>query len=241
MVNSVENKNLLDIFEIIATILGNLGIFAITAYGFWLTYFSKNIKITSIGENHSKFLGSHIDCTILNKTLSPLIINEIKAVYNNTYEISIKKYEKEPLIVEAFKSYNVCGDEYTKLREEIKTYGDVYFKIITPENILFVKYKGRIKKRKKLITVTSFSRRFDGVVLSEQIKYILIYWHKEQKELNKIYITDCGFMDKDLMDKGGKYFNAIPKGIIEYPDKMVELFKEIFKESWNFQLNEIDD
>lgn len=67
----------------------------------------------------------------------------------------------------------------------------------------------------------------------------MIYWHKEQKELNKIYITDCGFMDKDLMDKGGKYFNAIPKGIIEYPDKMVELFKEIFKENWSFQLNEI--
>lgn len=41
------------------------------------------------------------------------------------------------------------------------------------------------------------------------------------------------------MDKGGKYFNAIPKGIIEYPDKMVELFKEIFKENWSFQLNEI--
>ena len=44
MVNNMENKNLLDILEIIATILGNLGIFVITAYGFWLTYFSKNIK-----------------------------------------------------------------------------------------------------------------------------------------------------------------------------------------------------
>ena len=90
MVNNMENKNLLDILEIIATILGNLGIFVITAYGFWLTYFSKNIKITSIGENHSKFLGSHIDCTILNKTLSPLIINEIKAVYNKPLILSLR-------------------------------------------------------------------------------------------------------------------------------------------------------
>ena len=239
MVNSMENKNLLDISESVATILGNLGVFAITAYGFWLTYFSKNIKITSIGENYSKFWGSHIDCTILNKTLTPLIINEIKAVYDNTYEVSIKKCKKEPLVIDPFKSYNILGDEYTKLGKKINTWGDVYFKIITPENILFIKYRGRIKKKKNLITVNLFSQSFDGVVLSDQIKYVLVYWHKTQQKLNKIYITNYGFMDKDLTDKKGKYFNAIPEEIIKHPDKVVELFKDVFNENWSFQLNEI--
>lgn len=235
ILETITDKKLFDLIESIASILGNFGIFFITAYGFWLSFFSKNIKVTSIGENLSRFFGNYINCTIMNKTLSPIVINEIKAVYDNKYEVTVKKFADEPLVIEPFRACNITGDQYSSLSEEFSKFGNVYFKLLTPEKTLFIKYKGKIKKKAKLEIVMHNVNRFDDVVLSEQVKYVLVYWYKGEKELHKIYITKDGVMDKNLKD-----FNALPQNILGKPEVMVEVFKNTFNnENWCFQINEI--
>lgn len=221
--------------EKIASILGNFGIFCITFYAFWLTYFSKNIKVTSTGKSHSRYFGSSINCTIVNKTLSPLLINEIRVVYDNKYEIPVKKVENEPLLIEGFRSQNIIGDKYSKLSEDIDYGTDVYFKIMTPEKTLNIKFRGKIKKKAKLETIGTFTYRYDDVVLTDLVRYVLTYWRKGERECKNIYITKDGMMNECLKD-----FNKLPVDVLNNPDKMVQIFKEIFNdENWCFQINEI--
>lgn len=223
-------------FEKIASILGNIGIFAITAYGFWLRYFSKNIKITSIGENYSRFFGGYTSCTIMNKTLSPIVVSKIQAVYNNQYEFTIKEYKEAPLIVEPFRGYHIIGDKYSYLSDKFDILGDVYFKLHTPEEVLFIKCRGKVKKKSKLNIVSRHVKSFNGIVVSEKVKYVLVCCRRGKSELRYIYITDDGLMDKKL-----KNFNALPEEILGDSEKMVEIFKKTLnEEDWSFQLNELD-
>lgn len=226
----------LDTFEKIASILGNIGIFSITAYGFWLRYFSKNIKITSIGENHSKFFGSYIGCTIMNKTLSPLVIGKIQVVSNNQYEFTVKEYKETPLVLEPFRAYNIVGDKYSSISNSIDIFGDFYFKLHTLEKVLFIKCRGKIKKKARLNIVSRRVKSFNGVIISDKVKYILAYWKKGLSERHYVYITDGGFMDKQLEN-----FNALPKEILGNSKEMVDVFKKVFHDKeWCFRLNELD-
>ena len=233
--NGIDNNIFLDYLESITSILSNFGIFSITAYVFWLTYFSKNIKITSIGESHSFFFGSSINCTIMNKTLSPLIINEIQVVYNNESVVTIKKFNNVPQIIEPFRAYNIIGDAYTNLDDEINIFGDVYFKLITPDQILFIKNKGKIKKKIQLKVIACSRRQFNNITLSKDVKYVLVYWRKGQKEQYNIYITKNGFMDKNLNG-----FNVLPKNIIGNHKRIFEFFQNTFNDDWSFQFYTLD-
>ena len=235
VISGIDDKTFFDYLESITSMLGNLGIFAITAYGFWLTYFSKNIKITSIGESHSMFFGNSINCTIMNKTLSPLIINEIQAVCNNKSIVTIKRFKNESKVIEPFRACNITGDLYTVLDDEINIFGDVYFKLVMPDKTLFIRYKGKIKKRAPLEIVASSNRQFDGVTLSKDVKYVLIYWRKDQKEQYSIYITKDGFMNKRLND-----CHMLPKEIVRNHKKIFEFFKNIFSDNWCFQFYTLD-
>lgn len=233
--NGIDNNTFLDYLESVTSMLGNLGIFAITAYGFWLTYFSKNIKITSIGESHSFFFGSSINCTIMNKTLSPLILNEIQVVYNNESVVTIKKFNNDPKIIEPFRACNIIGDAYTNLEDEINIFGDVYFKLITPDRILFIKNKGKIKKKTPLKVIACIRHQFNNITLSKDVKYVLVYWHKAQKEQYNIYITQDGFMNKNFNG-----FDALPKKIIGNHKKIFEFFQNTFNDDWGFQFYTLD-
>lgn len=231
-----RHDTILNIIETSANILEGIGVFFITAYAFWLTYFSKNIKVTSTGMNYSRYFGSSINCTIVNKTLSPLIIDEIRVVYDNKYELPVKKFDAEPLVIEGFRAQNIEGDKFTKLSKDVGLGKDVYFKIVTPEKILHVKFRGKIKKNAKLETIGTHTNKFDGVVLTDIVKYVLIYWRKGESERKKIYITKDGFMDKEL-----KNFNALPKEIMDKPNEMVELFKQaINDENYCILLEELE-
>ena len=102
----------LETFEKVASILGNFGIFVLTAYGFWLYHFSRNLKITFFGESHDSFEGSGLHCTIFNKTLSPKTITTISVVFNNKYLITLKTFD-EPFLLEPFHAYNIIGERYS--------------------------------------------------------------------------------------------------------------------------------
>lgn len=234
----LTTKGFWDWVETVSTILGNAGIFLITAYGFWLTYFSKNIKITSTKGYSSIHFGDSKNCTIYNKTLSPLIIEKITAVYDNKYEINIKDFGDTPLIVDSFKIGNIIGDRYTALSEDIDTlfFKDVYYKVKTPEKELIVKSRGKINKKACPKIVGCLVQRFDNVVLSKHVKYVLVYWLKNSDKINKIYINDNGFMSETIRD-----FNAIPTDILNDHNKMLKLFKDTFNnKDLNIQLYEIE-
>lgn len=223
----------LDNIDKVASILGNLGIFVITAYGFWLYHFSKKVKITSFNQSCSKFFGDSLNCTIFNKTMSPKTICDISIVFDNKYLMFIKKFE-EPMLLEPFHAYNILGDKYSK-SIDIPFGPDVYFRLGTPEKTIFVPFRGKIKKYNKLDTIGTVSYKFDEVVISDQVKYVLLYWYKGNKNIHKIYITKHGMMNENLKD-----FNLVPEDVLSSPDKMVQFFKEKFDdENWCFQINEI--
>lgn len=234
----ITTKGFWDWIESFATILGNAGIFFITAYGFWLTYFSKNIKITSVGSSSSIYFGYAKNCTIYNKTLSPLIIEKIKIVYDNKYEVTIKDFKDEPLTIESFKAGYIKGDRYTSLSEDIDEFfaKDVYYKIETPGKELIIKSHGKINKKAKLITVCTSHRYFDNVVVSKDVRYVLIYWLKDSKEFKKVYILDNGMMDKNIFN-----FNVLPEEVLGNEKAMVRFFKNNFKNpDINFVIHDID-
>lgn len=225
----------LDNIEKVASIAGNFGIFCITAYAFWLSYFSKNIKVTSTGSSNDLFFGSSINCTILNKTLSPLIIEQIIGVYENKYAITIKDFKNNPLVIEPFRSASILGDKYTDLSDKFSTFEDAYFKLITPEKILFIKYRGKIKNKKNTIGVSRLVNYFEHEVLSPSVKYVMTYWYKGTKDVHKIYILDNGFMNQCIKD-----FNQLPKEILNKPEDMVKFIKKSLNdENWCFVINEI--
>ena len=226
-------KGFFDCFETIATILGNIGIFAITAYGFWLYHFSKNVKVTSYSPSYSRYFGDAINCTIYNKTMSPKIITDISIVWDNKYLMTIKKYD-EPMLLEPFHSYNIAGDRYSE-SIVFPMAIDIYFRLGTPEKSILVPFQGKIKKKQKLETITKQTIKVDDVVISEQVKYVLTYWYKGKDKIYKIYITKDGLMDKNLRN-----FNVVPSEIIGNSDKMLKFFKDSFDdENWNFVINEI--
>lgn len=225
----------LDNIDKVASILGNAGIFCITAYAFWLTYFSKNIKITSTGGDSSIFFGSAINCTILNKTLSPLIVEKVIGVYGNEFEIIIKDFKSNPLVIEPFHSANICGDKYTDLSDEFNTFGDAYFKLVTPGKVLFIKYRGKIKNKKDTTIVSRRTIRFNNVVVSPSVKYAMTYWYKGDKETHILYILDNGIMSDSV-----KGFNKLPDEVLGKPDEMVNYFKKSFdNENWNFIIDNV--
>lgn len=166
--------------------------------------------------------------------MSPKTICDISVVFDNKYLVIIKKFE-EPMLLEPFHAYNIVGDRYSK-PIDIPPYTDVYFRLGTPEKTLFVKFRGKIKKNnKKIDTISTVTYKFDDIVISEQVKYVLTYWYKGKDKMNKIYITKDGLMDKNFKD-----FKMLPENIINNSDKMVEFFKEKFNnENWCFIINGI--
>ena len=230
----IQNIRLDDV-EKLASILGNIGIFIITAYGFWLYHFSKKLKIISLSQDYSQFFGDNINCTIYNKTMSPKTITNISVVFDNKYLVNIKNF-KEPFLLEPFHAYNILGDRYSNAIK-IPPYTNVYFKLNTPEKTLNVHFMGKILKNKKLETITKNTIKFNEIVISEQIKYVLIYWYKGKEDKSRIiYITYDGFMDKNL-----KNINVLPRDIMESSEKIKDFFKDLFdNENICFQLNELN-
>lgn len=229
----IQNIKLDDI-EKLTSILGNLGIFIITAYGFWLYHFSKKLKITSLSRDFSQFFGENINCTIYNKTMSPKTITNISVVFDNKYLINVKNF-KEPFLLEPFHAYNILGDRYSNAIE-IPPYKSVYFILKMPEKTMNVPFCGKILKNKKLEIITKRTINFDDTVISEQVKYVLVCWYKGQADKSKtIYITHDGFMDKNL-----KNINVLPRSIMGDSEKMKKFFKELFgNENIYFQINEL--
>lgn len=211
----------LETVDKVASILGNLGIFVLTAYGFWLYHFSKNLKITSFGENHNSFEGSGLHCTIFNKTLSPKTITAISVVFNNKYLMTLKTFD-EPFLLEPFHAYNIIGKRYS-YEPEIPMHKDIYFRVQTPEKTIFIPFTGKIKKRKKLETITTHSVTFDNEVISGSIRYAILYWNKNEDKRHRILINDVGMMDKTILN-----FNQLPKDVVNNDKKMESFFKEQF-------------
>ena len=59
-------------------------------------------------------------------------------------------------------------------------------------------FEEKIKKHNKLDTIGTVSYKFNEVVISDQVKYVLIYWYKGNKNIHKIYITKHGMMNENL-------------------------------------------
>lgn len=217
----ITQKNWLNIIESISSILGSLGIFILTLYAFWLYHFSKKIKITSFGSTHSRFKGSGLNCSIYNKTMSPKTIESISVVYDNKYIVTLIKFDM-PFLLEPFHAYYIEGKKYS-IEPPIPVYKDIYFILKTPEKTIYVKFRGRIKKNKNLETVMTFSNSFNGEVISDTVKYALMYWFKNEATQHCILIDQNGCMDKAILD-----FNVLPKNILNDSKKMSEFFKRKF-------------
>ncbi len=233
----IITKGFWDWIETIATILGNIGLFIITFYVFWKQYFSKNIKITSSGEHSSIYFGNAINCTLFNKTLSPVVVEKIDVVYDNKYEVTIKDFKENPLVLEYFRSAYIKGERYTSLSEKLNTLfaRDVYYKVKTPDKTILIKSRGKIKKKNKLTHIATFTQRFDDTVISKGVRYVLIYWLKGTKEFNRVFILDNGMMDKNIAN-----FNQLPREILGKPKEMLKFFKETFNNpDLNIRIHEL--
>lgn len=218
----ITNQSWLSIFESISSILGGLGVFALTAYAFWLYHFSRKITITSFSPRKDIFYGNNLNCTIYNKTMSPKTITSISVVFNNSQMMIVKTFN-EPFLLEPFHAYNIIGDRYSN-NIDIPLFEDIYFKLGTPEKTINVKFSGKIIKNKKLDVLTKVSIPFDGEVISEGVHYVLVYWTKGEKEYKKVLILDSGMMDKDIFN-----FNVVPKEILGKEKEMIHFFKDSFK------------
>ncbi len=233
MTNTV-NTNWLNIIESIASILGSLGVFILTAYAFWLYHFSKKIKVTSLSPSSSMFFGYSFNFTIINKTMSPKNIQEIIAVFDNKYQVKIKKFD-EPFLLEPLKTYNISGNKYSAISTSMHSFCDTYFILDCFEKPIYVKYRGKIRNKKSLQTVGSICNFFDNEVLSDGVNFVLIYWHKDSKEKTKVFITDTGIMDKTIYN-----FNGLPKKVVTNTESIGDFFNGIFEDpNINFQVYDV--
>lgn len=210
-----------DILATLTTIFENLGVLTVTVYGFWLYHFSQNVKVTSFGRTCSLFFGNSLNCSIYNKTMSPKTICNISVVFDNKYLMIIKTYE-EPILLEPFHAYNIIGDKYSR-SENIPQYSDIYFRLKTPEKTIFVPYKGKIINKTGLEVIEKSSYAYNDIVISDMVKYVLMYRYKGCNKADTIYITKDGMMNRNF-----KGCNVLPKDIVEDENKFKDFWEKQF-------------
>lgn len=185
---------------------GNMCVVLITIYTFYLTFFSKKIKIVGCGISNSAFEGCQIYFSLHSHTLQTFEVKEISVIF---LDKCVHLKLEEPAIIEPRMTTKVISEKYTRFTEKIdlndvllgKKWGLI---LHTQNGILYTSTKkwdlGITKKRKYrqccYHRISTFNQSYGGIVISDNVKYVIYIGLGLYDE--PIFMTEYGHMSQSI-------------------------------------------
>lgn len=185
---------------------GNMCVILITIYTFYLTFFSKKIKIVGCSISNSVFEGCQIHFSLHSYTLQSFEVREISVIFQDK---SVHLKLEEPVIIEPRMTTKVIAERYTRLTENIdlndillsKNWGLI---LHTHNDIVYTSIKkwdlGIRKKRKYrkgyYHSISTINQIYGETVISDMVKYII--WIRLIQYDKPIFMTVDGHMSQTI-------------------------------------------
>lgn len=217
-----------DSIKNVLSVIGDLCIFGITIYTFYLKFYCKKIEFLAFSPSYNTFKGDSLSVTVENRSLSPICFNDVYLVFGNKFKINMSGHQ-EHKIIEPFKTYIIRLEPFSSL-------GNIKFSTLTDMDgkyLVFKTSKGtaytKIDKNAtfrndihNLDTVTIYRRFFNNKLIFPDTLYAIIFI--EQNETKTVFINKFGGMSESI---GG--FNAIPQEYLDDQNKIREIFDQCFE------------
>ena len=205
----------------------NICILLITIYTFYITFLSCKIKFLSINESHSNNNGNSFSVVIENKSFSTLVVTKVSLIVNNEYKVEIQKFDS-PLILQPFSASKIESDNYSYISPDIEIIGSKVILVveISRKTIYagYQKISPRIIKeiKKSPCNVTKVKNTYNGKIVPQLAKYILMVWKDEY--MDTIFIFETGAMTEAVLG-----YNGIPKEAMKHQDTIYEYLNKWLK------------
>lgn len=180
----------------------NVCILSITVYTFYITFISKKIKILNISQSQSLSDGNSLSVVIENKSLSPLVIEEVCLIIDNKYKVRIEQFSS-PLILEPFSAKLIESCKYSFLTPDIKIPigKNSALEVKTSRKTLYVQMRKKtpISDAIKSIVpnVSTVTIKYNGKIVPKKAKYVLVLSKYEQQDT--IFIFESGAMTEGIL------------------------------------------
>lgn len=233
----------------IIPIAADICLFFIAVYTFRLTAYPQKLKILSVSYGSSMFNGNNLEITIENQAISPITVTQIQLV-NGDQLIQVFKGNT---VIDGFKSEKFKF-QYTAIMshrgEPIKllpTTGNQYvFYVETSRGLKKAKFRNRINLLQKLLTrkinigslntATSYSKNYNGKLVSMGVRYVLSF-ADSNNQFQTIFIDKSGIMSSNILG-----YNGLPKEIMHSELTLRDHFDAEFKRrNLNYTLTRIED
>lgn len=207
----------------------NMCILAITIYTFFITFLSKRIKFRSISIAYSNTEGNSFSVVLENKTLSPILINDINLIVDNQYKVKVKKFDS-PLILEPFKAKKITSNKYSYTDPDLGTmtgHKNVLEVVTMSGKKLYLPWHKKTPKVSKQMkqcyaNVSVITNTYNGKIVPKFAKYVLIVSRDDWN--NTIFIFESGTMTGEILG-----YNCLPKEVVKEKVKLVEHLDDLFK------------
>lgn len=206
----------------------NMCILVITIYTFFITFISQKIKLRSISTASSNSEGNSFSVVLENKTLSPILIDNINLIVDGQYKVKVKRFDS-PLILEPFTAKKVTSEKYSYTVPNLENMSD--YKNVVEVNISGKKIylslnkntpkvsKNMKQSRENVIRITN---TYNGKNVPQFAKYILIVSKDDWN--NTVFIFESGAMTGEIFG-----YNSLPKKVVKKKAKLIEYLDDWFK------------
>lgn len=222
--------------SIIAPIIGDICLFFIAVYTFYLTVYPRRLKFVNYTLKRHLYEGNSFEIALENRSLTAIGVETIYLNLDENNRIKIfDSQEDEMLTIESFHTEIIKMKPFTgitntkgeSLKINIHETRFLSLTIYTTRGIQHLKYKFRDgnKSRKKIKEAPAlvYRKEFDGKVIGELVKYVIVYFDENDHQ-NTIYITKFGAMSEPIFG-----FNKVDKKMMNDETALKEFFNERFE------------
>ncbi|WP_143560689.1 MULTISPECIES: hypothetical protein [unclassified Sporosarcina] len=161
-----------------------------------------------------------------NKSLSPLVIEEICLIIENEHKVQLAKYGS-PLILDAFKAKKIIADRYSYTRPDISPLigKSVVLEVKTSKKKLYIHtYKRTPKASKEMrnnsCNVSKITNTYNGKIVPEKAKFVLFVFKEEWEKT--IFVFKTGVLTEEIQG-----YNGLPEEAVKDKESLI-----LFLDSW---------
>lgn len=220
----------------IAPTVGDICIFIITVYTFYLTLYPKKLKFLDYSICYSGFWGETIKISLENRSLSSVCVRNVYMKVNDEYIIPIfSGYEDGYRIIDSFHAETFVSKPHTqlygkdgaKLRIDPATEGKLCVIVETSrgKQTITQKVKRAPFNRKKDTILPRYERQnFNGIVVGKDVAFGLVYYDLERIK-HTVLICKSGAMSESI-----EGIDHVPNNLMKNEKSIGQFFDKMFLE-----------